>query len=326
MFYMFSMREVNLSGVDLNLLPLLDALLRRRNVTQAALDAGLSQPAMSRALARLRHLLGDPLLVRDGGGLVPTPLAQALHGPLAEAMADLRALLTRQAFDPAQSQRTIRLAATDAHGVRVMPGVMARLGREAPGIRLRVEGYGPDLVERMRAGRVDLAFAVSGTPLPPGAESETLARDELALVFRRGHPGADLDWTPADYARFDHAAVSLIGDDPSDIDARLAGLGVQRRVAFVSPSFSSALAVVGSSDLVTTMSRAVALRHADAFGLELRVPPFGRMAYDMTLVWTAVRAADPLLGWFRGVVRDAAREALEPIGAGDPTDVRSGGV
>jgi DNA-binding transcriptional LysR family regulator len=84
-------------------------------------------------------------------------------------------------------------------------------------------------------------------------------------------------------------------------------------VAFVSPSFSSALAVVGASDLVTTMSRAVARRYADAFGLELRPPPFGRMAYDMTLVWTAVRAADPLLGWFRGVVRDAAREALEPI-------------
>lgn len=313
MCYTVFMREVNLSGVDLNLLPLLDALLRRRNVTQAALDAGLSQPAMSRALARLRHLLGDPLLVRDGGGLVPTPLAQALHGPLAEAMADLRALLSRRQFDPAEAQRTIRLAATDAHGVRVMPGVMARLGREAPGIRLRVEGYGPDLVDRMRAGIVDLAFAVAGTPLPPGAESETLARDELALVFRRGHPGADLDWTPADYARFDHAAVSLIGDEPSDIDARLAGLGVQRRVAFVSPSFSSALAVVGSSDLVTTMSRAVALRYADVFGLELRPPPFGRMAYDMTLVWTAVRAADPLLGWFRGVVRDAARAALEPI-------------
>ncbi len=313
MFYMKSMREVNLSGVDLNLLPLLEALLRRRNVTQAAQEAGLSQPAMSRALARLRHLLGDPLLVRDGGGLAPTPVAQALAGPLAEAMADLRALLSRRDFDPALAQRTLRIAASDAHGVAVLPGVMARLGREAPGLRLRVEGYGPDLVERMRAGRVDLTFAVDGTPLPPGAESETLARDELALVFRRGHPGADLDWTPADYGRFDHAAVSLFGDEPSDIDARLAAIGVQRRVAFVSPSFASALAVVGESDLVTTMSRSVASRYADAFGLELRPPPFGPLTYDLTLVWTAVRSADPLLVWFRGLVRDAAREVLAPI-------------
>ena len=299
------MRELNLSGVDLNLLPLLDALLRRRNVTHAAQEAGLSQPAMSRALARLRHLLGDPLLVRDGGGLAPTPAAQALAGPLAEALADLRALLSRKDFDPAETQRVIRIAASDAHGVTILPEVMARLGRAAPGVRLRVEGYGPDLVERMRAGRLDLAFAVAGAPLPPGAESEVVARDALALAFRRGHPGADLAWTPEDYGRFDHAAVSLFGDEPSDIDARLAALGVQRRVAFVSPSFASALAVVAASDLVTTLSRAVASRHAEAFGLELRPPPFGPMTYDLTLVWTAVRAADPLLIWFREVVREA---------------------
>lgn len=299
------MRELNLSGVDLNLLPLLDALLRRRNVTHAAQEAGLSQPAMSRALARLRHLLGDPLLVRDGGGLAPTPAAQALAGPLAEALADLRALLSRKDFDPAETQRVIRIAASDAHGVTILPEVMARLGRAAPGVRLRVEGYGPDLVERMRAGRLDLAFAVAGAPLPPGAESEVVARDALALAFRRGHPGADLAWTPEDYGRFDHASVSLFGDEPSDIDARLAALGVQRRVAFVSPSFASALAVVAASDLVTTLSRAVASRHAEAFGLELRPPPFGPMTYDLTLVWTAVRAADPLLIWFREVVREA---------------------
>ncbi len=319
MFYMKTMREVNLSGVDLNLLPLLEALLRRRNVTQAALEAGLSQPAMSRALARLRHLLGDPLLVRDGGALVPTPVAQALAGPLAEAMADLRALLSRRDFDPVQAQRTVCLAASDAQGLLILPGVMARLGRAAPGLHLRLEGYGPDLAERMRSGRVDLAFAVAGTPLPPGAESETLARDELALVFRRGHPGAARDWTPADYGRFDHASVSLFGDEPSDIDARLAAIGVQRRVAYVSPSFASALAVVGASDLVTTLSRTVAARHAETFGLELREPPFGRMTYDLTLIWTAIRAADPLLGWFRGVVRDVAREVFAPTAAGAGT-------
>ena len=115
------MREVNLAGLDLNLLPPLEALLRRRSVTRAGEDVGLSQPAMSRALARLRILLDDPLLVRGGGGLVLTPTARTLSAPLSEVLMKVRGLLRRPDFDPASVQRTVRIAATDFHAVMFCP-------------------------------------------------------------------------------------------------------------------------------------------------------------------------------------------------------------
>lgn len=304
------MREVNLSAVDLNLLPPLEALLRRRNVTHAAADTGLSQPAMSRALGRLRLLLADPLLVRRAGGFVLTPFAEALAGPLATAMGDLKGLFRRPAFDPRQEQRAVRLAAGDIHTVLLIPPLMRRLAARAPGIALKVEAYAPDLPARMTHGQLDLAFAVSGTPLPPGALSTPVGRDDLAVVFRRGHPAAGIAWTLADYARFDHVGVTLFGDGQSTTDALLAAGGFERRAALTTPSFIAALAAVGASDLITTVSRTLAERFADTFGLETRPPPFAETGYDMTLVWASHRAADDLLAWLRGLIGEVAAEVF----------------
>src|SRR5271157_3180082 len=130
------MREVNLAGLDLNLLPALEALLRRRNVTRAAAEVGLSQPAMSRALARLREIFGDPLLVRAGGGLAPTPAAEALAPKVVAALESLRGLFRPPAVDPAGLKRTFRLAAADAQTILIAPRLVARLEREAPGVNL----------------------------------------------------------------------------------------------------------------------------------------------------------------------------------------------
>src|SRR5271166_491976 len=124
------MREVNLAGLDLNLLPALEALLRRRNVTRAAADVGLSQPAMSRALARLRDLFDDPLLMRAGGGLVPTPAADALAPKAAAALDSLRAVFRTEGLDPASLRRTIRIAAADAQTIVLAPRLAARLERD----------------------------------------------------------------------------------------------------------------------------------------------------------------------------------------------------
>ena len=184
------MREVNLAAIDLNLLPPLEALLRRRNVTRAAADAGLSQPAMSRALGRLRDLLGDPLLVRQGGGFVLTPFAEALVPQLSTALGGLQGLFSRPVFDPRGETRTIRMVASDIHTVLLIPPMMARLALEAPGVSLRIEAYSPDLPTRMLRGEVDLTFAVTGAPLPPGAVSAPIGRDRLVLAMRRGHSAA----------------------------------------------------------------------------------------------------------------------------------------
>lgn len=306
-----SIRDLNIAGIDLNLLPALEALLRRRNVTRAAADVGLSQPAMSRALARLRELQADALLVRTKAGYALTPRAAALEPLLAAAMRNLRDVFQPKAFDPGTEHRILRLAAADAQTVMLVPGIVARLAREAPGIDLRVEAYGPDLHARLESGALDLAFALASTPLPSGASSEMVGHDRLALVMRRGHPAATKRWTLADYGSHAHVGVALFGDGQSEIDARLAAAGVSRRIALVTPHFTAALATVAATDLVTTVSAALARRFAKTLGLVLHDPPFPDTDLPITLVCSHVRAGDPLLGWFRRMVRGVA-SSVEP--------------
>ncbi len=302
------MREVNLAGLDLNLLPALEALLRRRNVTQAAAEVGLSQPATSRALARLRDIFGDPLLVRAGGGLALTPAAETLAPKVAGALESLRGIFLAPALDPARLERTIRLAAADAQTILLAPRLVARLEREAPGVALAFSPIGRDIITRMEQGEVDICFATAATPLPPGVVSDALARDRVALVMRRGHPAADRDWTLADYALYRHATVSFFGDGVSEIDARLGAAGVERRIGLTTPHFMATVAAVAASDLVTTISAAFAGRFAESLGLVLKTPPFDD-ALEMTAVSTRLRAADPVLQWFRGLLRQEAAAA-----------------
>ena len=300
------MHQENMAGLDLNLVPALEALLRRRNVTGAAADVGLSQPAMSRALARLRDLQDDPLLVRTRTGYVLTPRAQAIQPQLASAIGHLREVFRQQAFDPGAERRTLRLAAADTQTVLLLPGVMARLAAEAPGVDVRAESYTSDISDRLDSGALDVAFALSNTPLPPGAYSEVVGEDRLALVMRHGHPAAGHAWSIADYGSWQHVGVTLLGDGRSEIDALLAASGVTRRIALLTPHFMAALAAVASTDLVTTVSATLARRFAPVFGLVLQTPPFGETRLQMTLVCSHVRAADPFLGWFRTVVREVA--------------------
>ncbi len=301
------MREVNLSAIDLNLIPAFEALLRLRNVTHAAAEVGLSQPAMSRALGRLRETFGDPLLVRAGGSLAPTPFAEALAPKVAAALGELRGLFHTPAFDPSMLERTIRIAAADVQTILFAPPLIQRLHRDAPGVDLRFEPIGRDILRRMEQGSVDLCFATAATPLPPGALSDTLAQDRLALVMRREHPAANKSWTLADYGVFPHATVAFFGDGLSDVDARLAAAGIERRIALTTPHFMAAIAAVAASDLVTTLSATFARKFAGAFGLVLRKPPFDD-TLDLTVVSLRLRAADPTMRWFRGVLREVADE------------------
>ena len=305
------MRELNVSGLDLNLLPALDALLQHRNVTRAAVAVGMSQPAMSRALGRLRLLQGDPLLVRMGAGYVLTPRAEALRPHLGLALKEIRDVFQAQVFDPGTEQRTLRLAAADTHTVLILPGLAARLAIEAPGVDLRIETYGPATLERLNGGALDLAFALSSTPLASGAYSEIVYEDRLALVMRRGHPGAQGPWTFADYGSYSHVGVALIGDGQSEIDTVLAAAGVSRHIAVVTPHFMAALAVVAQTDFVTTISVALARRFADTLNLEVREPPFVNTLLQTTLVSSYVRASDPFLAWVRAIVRDVAVSSIE---------------
>lgn len=304
------MRDVHLPGLDLNLLPALEALLKRRNVSEAARDVGLSQPAMSRVLGRLRDVLGDPLLVRAAGGYALSPRAQALHSQLATALDQVKAVFRDPGFDPARTQRTVRIVGLDTHTILMAPALMARLAKEAPGIDLRFEGYSANIIERIETGQLDLVFAQATTPLPPGARSEALVKDRLALVLRAGHPMAKRKWTIEDYGRVDHVGISIFGDAGSELDGQLAQAGVKRRVALVTPHFMAALSTVAVTDMATTVGRAFAARFAGEFDLVLKEPPLPRVDLDTTIVWSEVRNSDPVLAWVRKVIGEVARETM----------------
>lgn len=303
---MMDITEKHLSAVDLDLLPVLDALLRRRNVTHAGKEIGLSQPAMSRALGRLRHLFDDPLLLRQAGGFALTPKAQRLAPQVAAALERVRALFRDAPFNPKAEVRAIRLVGADAQTLLLMPEVMRRLSREAPAVTVAVEGYGPETVMRMQQGLIDFAFAVASSPLPPGVESMLLGTDRPMLVMRRGHPMSAGPVTVEDCARFPHTAVSIFDDGQSEIDAALAAHGLSRTIALRTPWFAAALAVVGTTDCVATLSESLAHRFADTFGLVTMPSPLIAEPFAVTLVWDRIRSTDPALVWFRELVRDVA--------------------
>lgn len=301
------MLERHLRSIDLNLLPVLDAVLRHRNATRAGEEVGLSQPAMSRALGRLRHLLDDPLLVRGAGGQMLSPRAEALRQPLATLLSEVRTLLVEAPFDPAAERRTLRIAMTDAQATLVLAKLVTRVAAAAPGVVIEWVPIGPGLAARMMGGEIDLAFALDTTPLPPGALSAPLVDDRLAVVVRRGHPCRGV-WPVAHYARYPSVIVSLVGDRASDMDAELAAAGVERAIAAIVPTFRAAVEIVAASDSVTTISRLFAARLAEPLGLDLIDPPLLNKRLGVVLVWAKYRGNDRLLGWLREELTAVARE------------------
>ena len=269
------MRKKQLRSVDLNLLPVLDALLRHRNATRAGADVGLSQPAMSRALARLRLLQ------------------------------DLEELLVEQPFDLATRGRTFRIAMTDAQAELLLAPLVRRMAASAPGAILEWVPIAPGISDRILRGEIDLALALDTTPLPPGAASEPLMEDALAVVVRNGHPSGG-HWPVDYYAVWPSVMVSLFGDQTSAVDTELAAAGVVRRIGAVVPSFRAAVDILANSDNVTTISRKFAEKVALPLGLTLLPPPFAGVRLGMVMVWGDFRREDPLLAWLRDLVKDAA--------------------
>jgi DNA-binding transcriptional LysR family regulator len=307
---MITMQHSNLSSVGLSLLPALDALLRRRHVTRAAEDVGLSQPAMSHVLAKLRRALGDDLLVRGPSGLVLTSRAEEIAPQVTEILDAAKAIYRPPAFEPSKVRRTLHLVGCDWHSILVAPDLIKCLHEQAPGIDLSIESYTRDTFKRLAEGAVDLVFFNTQTPLPPGAVSTVVGEDRYALVMRNGHPAARKKWTLADYAKWDSVVVSLTGDGMSDIDARLAKAGITRRVGLSTPHFMGCLATVSATDLITTTSLLFAARHATTYGLVIREPPFPEGRFINTLIGSASRTNDPVIRWFCALFKDVY-EALQ---------------
>jgi DNA-binding transcriptional LysR family regulator len=287
---------------DLNLLVTLDVLLAEGNVTRAAERLRLSPSAMSRALARLRQVTGDPLLVRAGRDLVPTPRALELRGQVGPLLQQAQAALRpAAALDPTQLVRRFTLRSSEGFAETFGPRLLAALADEAPGVRL-------DFVQKpdkdstpLRDGSIDLETGVVGADMGPEVRAQALFRDRFVGVVRADHPLADGAVTPARYAAARHVVVSRRGRDRGQIDDALATLGLQRAVATVVGGFGTALALARATDLVASVPE----RHTEALrrGLHAFALPFETPALSISLLWHPRLDADPAHRWLRGRMR-----------------------
>ena len=296
----------NLRAIDLNLLVILEALLSERHLSRAALRLHMSQPAVSHALARLRHLLGDPLLLRGKGGFQPTARALALARPLAEALQNVRSVLGGAVFDAASTQRMFRLAMSDYGAAQVLPALLRRLRTDAPGIDLAISyASRPAMLAALQDGEIDLALGVFAQ-LPQQLHSDLLFEETFTCAMDPANlaPGQVLNLET--YLARPHVLVaSTDGGMAGEVDAALAKLGRTRRVAVRLPHWTVAPALIRGTDLVLTVARRAVQGH-DHHGLMLQAPPFAIAPFAFELVRHQRTDGDAGIAWLRAAIAQAA--------------------
>ncbi|MEI6106329.1 MAG: LysR family transcriptional regulator [Opitutae bacterium] len=292
-----------MSRPDLNLLVTLDVLLAEGSVARAARRLRLSPSAMSRALARLRETMGDPLLVRAGRGLVPTPRALELREQVSQLVQDGEAALRPVGkLDLQQLVRTFTLRTTDGFAENFGAELIARVSAAAPGVRLRFVAKADKDSTLLREGLVDLETGVVGKTMGPEVRAQALFRDRFIGVVRQGHPLAKGKITPARYAAGRHISVSRQGLDRGPIDAALASLGLERNIVAIVGGFPAALALARGSDLIASVpEKHTGVLRAGLHSFSLPVPT---PEITVSLLWHPRLDADPAHRWLRGHVRD----------------------
>lgn len=299
---------------DYNLLLTLEALLAEGGVARAARRLRLSPSAMSRALARLREATGDPLLVRSGRGLVPTPRALELREKIGGLVQEVEATLRPQAeVDLTTIRKTFTVRAGDGVVESIGPALMARLKTEAPGLQLRFM-LKPDKDDApLRDGLVDLETGVVRETTSPEFRTQALFRDRFVVIVREGHPLAEGALTPARYIAGRHVDVvyhvAPPGTISGPIDRALETIGLRREVAIVVGGFASALTLARGSDLIATVPE----RHTGSLRAGMRsLPlPFAGPEIRVSMVWHPRLDADPAHRWLRGAIRAACAETLK---------------
>ena len=293
---------MNLRQFDLNLLVGLQAILRCRNVSQAAQQVGLSQSAMSDELRRLRHMFADQLLVRVGREYRLTRLAEDLVEPINEVLRSLQLTITRRAeFDPGAQSRRFCLAMSDYTTLVLLQPLMRRLKNEAPGIRLHVRSIGAEYGRLPLQEEVDLLIA------PPaelkGLRSEPLFTDHWVCIVDRHHPEIGERLSARAFGRLAHVAVSPLGSR----DSYEPPMSVPRRVEIATSNWALVPFLVSESCLVAVVQERLARRLAGAAHIKLLELPFAMPALTLAMYWNPVAESDPANTWFRALVRDVAQ-------------------
>ena len=308
----------NFRTLDLNLLRVFDQVMAERNLTRAARNLAMTQPAVSNALARLREFLGDRLVVRSGYGVEPTPRALALWPAVGDALRQLEASLAPGEFDPAHAEHSFVLAMADATAATLMPGLVDIVAAEAPGVSIRVvplttrdprplldEGHSDLAVGYFPAVLADLTAQVQAG-VSASFDHQRLYEGRYVCVMRKGHPLADAPLTLDAYCAARHLLVSFSGRPYGFVDEALAALGRQRRIVLTVNQFFTAGQVVATSDLLTVLPRHFVPVTGMADELVMRELPFVVPPVHVDALWHRRMGQRSAHAWLREAVRRAA--------------------
>ena len=300
---------MKLNDIDLNLLVVFQQLVVERRVNAVAQSLGITQPAVSNALRRLRRHLGDELFLRTSTGMEPTPFAARLVGPVAEALGTLHSALNqRTAFDPATSSRTFAIAMTDIGEIYFVPPLMERLARTAPNVCVStVRNWTSGLKDEMEAGRVDLALGLL-PDLKAGFFQRWLFRHRYVCMFRKGHPLDRRQMTLKDFTGADHVVVVAAGTGHGRVDAMLGDAGLRPRVRLRVPHFVAIGHILRETDMIATVPERFAQRCVEPFGLRYVAHPAKLPEIAINVFWHARAHREPGNQWLRGVVSELFSE------------------
>ena len=307
---------MELRDLDLNLLVLFQRLYAERRVSAVAEGLGLTQPAVSNALARLRRLFGDELFLRTSAGMVPTPRAEQLAAPVGEALALIhRGLNPQRGFEPSRAEQSVTIGMTDIGEIVFLPALVERLRRVAPGLVLStVRNTAVNLKEEMEAGKVDLAIGLL-PQLKGGFFQRRLFSQRYVCLFRRGHRLDRKRLTLADFRAAEHLVVVSAGTGHGRVDERLRRAGIERRVRLTVPHFVGVGHILQGSDLVATVPERLAQRLVEPFGLVSAPHPAELPEVAITLFWHAKLHRSAANQWLREQIVDLFADRTDSVNA-----------
>ena len=307
-----------LGRVDLNLLVYLDALLRERNVTQAAHSLGLSQPAMSNGLKRLREVFNDPLLIRTSDGMTPTAKAEELEPQLREILTGVdQALQPTDEFMPARENRVVRLMASDYAESTLLPAVLHELREQAPGVTLDIMNPSDVSFLDVERGKVDLVIN-RFDQMPQSFHQITLWQDSFSCLLSPDNPILE-NFTLDSYLAADHIWVSKtgmgvgVGVNPDDVqrlgwvDSTLASLGKKRRIRVFTRHYQAAMTLAEQNDLIATLPTRATYLKRDNPRVVVRDVPFDMPAMELKMAWSPLLQHNPGHRWIRQLITQVAR-------------------
>jgi DNA-binding transcriptional LysR family regulator len=303
--------------MDLNLLVVFNQLRVERRVSKVADNLGISQPAVSNSLAKLRKLFGDELFLRTPKGMEPTPFADQLAESVSYALAMIHSGVNqRTSFDPATERRSFTVGMTDIGEIVFLPTLIARVRREAPGIALStVRNAAVNLRDELESGKVDMAIGLL-PQLKAGFFQRRLFMQRYVCLMRHGHRLAKKRITLAEYAGAEHLVVDAAGTGHGKVDAMLRRSGIERTVRLTVPHYVSVGHILQSSDLVTTVPATLADRLLEPFGLVKVAHPAKLPEVAINAFWHAKYHRSPANRWLRSIVLELFGNAGAPIGKG----------